>query len=277
MDPEFLVIGAVTADRTPQGLRMGGTAAYSALTAARLGLRVALVTHPRLDLPLAPLLEGIQVQWVNPPATIVFENRVTPQGRIQFVQGEASPLTWEDVPLSWRAVPLVHLGPVAAEVAPALAGVFPRALLGVSPQGWMRQWDQAGRVAPRIWEDALLVLPRVDVLILSEEDVARREDMDWYADMVPIMVVTLGSQGAKVHYRGAWHRVPPFPAVERDATGAGDVFAAAYLIHYREHGEPVAAARYANCVASFSVEEEGVGGLPSREQVEARLRSVVPR
>lgn len=272
MDREFLVIGGVTADRTSWGLRMGGTAAYSALTAARLGLRVALVTHPHRDIPLGQLFAGLQVQWAHPPATLVFENRYTPQGRIQFLQGSVSPITLEDVPSSWFAAPLVHLGPVAAEVEPALASAFPRALVGVTPQGWMRKWDETGRVAPRGWEEAPQVLPFVDVLILSQHDVVRPEDIERYADLVPLLVVTLGSRGSRVHFQGSWHWVSPFPAVERDPTGAGDVFAAAYLIHYREQGDPVAAARFANCVAAFSVEGEGVRGLPSREQVEARLK-----
>ena len=43
--PDFLAIGHVTRDLLPDGSwRLGGTVAFAALTAARLGLRPAIVT-----------------------------------------------------------------------------------------------------------------------------------------------------------------------------------------------------------------------------------------
>ena len=42
--PDYLVIGHITADVVPGGTTPGGTALYAARTAARLGLRVAIVT-----------------------------------------------------------------------------------------------------------------------------------------------------------------------------------------------------------------------------------------
>jgi hypothetical protein len=41
---DYLVIGHLTQDIIPDGFRLGGTAAYSALTARALGLRVGIVT-----------------------------------------------------------------------------------------------------------------------------------------------------------------------------------------------------------------------------------------
>jgi hypothetical protein len=41
---DYLVIGHVAHDLTPSGPRLGGTAAYSTLTARALGLRVGVVT-----------------------------------------------------------------------------------------------------------------------------------------------------------------------------------------------------------------------------------------
>src|SRR5688500_8647879 len=44
--PDYLVIGHVTADLQPNGeVILGGTALYSALAAARLGARVAVLTR----------------------------------------------------------------------------------------------------------------------------------------------------------------------------------------------------------------------------------------
>ena len=41
---DYLMIGHLTVDETMQGLRLGGTAAYSAMMARSLGLKVGIVT-----------------------------------------------------------------------------------------------------------------------------------------------------------------------------------------------------------------------------------------
>jgi len=51
------------------------------------------------------------------------------------------------------------------------------------------------------------------------------------------------------------------PAV--DPTGAGDVFATAFLVRWLADRDPVAAAGFANVVASISVEAPGATGVPT--------------
>ncbi|MEE8370045.1 MAG: PfkB family carbohydrate kinase, partial [Dehalococcoidia bacterium] len=57
-----------------------------------------------------------------------------------------------------------------------------------------------------------------------------------------------------------------------DPTGAGDAFAAAFLIHLWETGDGWQSARFAACAASFVIEREGTAAIPDRDQIEARLR-----
>ncbi len=52
---------------------------------------------------------------------------------------------------------------------------------------------------------------------------------------VPNVVMTLGERGAMIHAGGASTLVEPFPAVATDDTGAGDMFAGAFL-HGWTHG-----------------------------------------
>ena len=62
--------------------------------------------------------------------------------------------------------------------------------------------------------------------------------------------------------------------IEVDPTGAGDVFAGAFLWHlYKSGGDWQTAADWANCVASFVVEKRGVAGVPKLAEVEKRWRS----
>ena len=58
---------------------------------------------------------------------------------------------------------------------------------------------------------------------------------------------------------------------EVDATGAGDVFATAFLIKYSETQDLALATGFAHCAASFVVEGMGIENLASLEKIEERL------
>lgn len=270
MRPDFLAIGHVARDLAPDGFRVGGTVTYAALTAGRMGLSVAVVTSvgPELDVPSA--MPGVQVHVVPSSDTTTFHNSYRHGKRSQLIKGVAAPIGASDVPQQWLSAPLVMLGPLAGEVSYDLAKLFPDATVMASLQGWLRQWDDVGRVSQAHWEGEE-VLPHLDAAICSIGEIADRDLIDLWKPMVPILVVTMGREGARIHFEGSWHHVPAFPTREVDPTGAGDVFAAAYMIRYRETGDPLESARFASCAASFCVESEDVAGIPIRAQVEARL------
>ena len=79
---DYLVIGHLSLDITPEGKRLGGTAAYSALTAKALGLQVGIVTSWGYELPL-DILEGIQIINYPTERSTTYENVPTSNGRIQ--------------------------------------------------------------------------------------------------------------------------------------------------------------------------------------------------
>jgi len=141
----YLLIGHITRDLTPSGPRLGGTAVYSGLTATALGLRVGIVTSRGTELPLGELN---RIPVINYPAenSTTFENIYTNTGRIQIVHTVASQLDYHIIPEPWRQAPIVHLGPIAQEVEPGLVRSFPASLVRVTPQGWLRTWNQAGHI-----------------------------------------------------------------------------------------------------------------------------------
>ena len=65
--------------------------------------------------------------------------------------------------------------------------------------------------------------------------------------------------------------MPALPRTEVDPTGAGDVFAAAFLVRYQETGDPLEAAAFGACAASCAVEGVGTSTLGDRAEVEQRL------
>ena len=181
-------------------------------------------------------------------------------------------LTVADVPAAWRTIPIVLLGPIAQEVDPALASAFPGSLLGVVPQGWMRRWDAQGHVSRQDWHSAAIVLAGAQALILSDEDLGHSTaTLAYYRRLCPLVVLTLGARGCQVWQGDRMTAMPPRPAHEVDPTGAGDVFAAAFLIRLAATGDPLQAARFANVAASFSVEGQATHAIPSLAQVETWL------
>ena len=61
---DYLIIGHISEDITPQGKVPGGTVSYSALTAKANGLKVGIVTSCRSDLNL-DLFAGIEILSVD--------------------------------------------------------------------------------------------------------------------------------------------------------------------------------------------------------------------
>ena len=158
------------------------------------------------------------------------------------------------------------------EVSEELARQFPDSLVVASIQGWLREWSADRLVTPNRWKGER-VLPYVDAAVFCEDDVADATLIETWAEVSRVLIVTMGRGGSRLHWRGSWHEVVPFAATEVDPTGAGDVFTAAYLARLGETGEPLEAARFASCAASFCVEADGTAGLATRAQVEERLES----
>jgi 1D-myo-inositol 3-kinase len=272
--PDFVAIGHVTQDLLPDGgYTIGGTATYASLTAQRLGLGVGVLTSVPSQLDLSGTLRDIDVHAVPSELATTFENTYQGQKRRQFVHSLASPLQPVHLPPPWKKAPIVLLCPLAGELGLDWLGIFLKSLVGVTPQGWMREWDEQGLVRQKVWSEAEQILSDVDVLVFSEEDVAGDVSIvRQYAQLAKIAVVTRGWRGATVFCNGNPREFPAFRAREVDPTGAGDVFAAAFLVRLRETGDPYLAAPFANCAASFAIEGPGTTTIPTREQVEERLR-----
>jgi len=276
--PDFLVIGHLAKDKATEGWRLGGTAAYASLTASKLGLRTAVLTSAASDLDPSLLLPDIDVRLLPASETTVFENVYGPKGRLQYVWARAGNIAASDVPREFLAAKVVLLGPLVGEVEEEVARCFPRSLLAISPQGWLRTILPGGRVeqiSPRRWRPRLL-LKRSRALFVSEEDLPPtevEETLAHWAAQVPLLAFTRGTRGARLWSDGCWRQVPAIPAQELDPTGAGDVFAAAFLSRYVETDDAWQAALFAAAAASVSLEAPGTAAIPSRQQVEERLRA----
>jgi len=270
----YLAIGHICQDVVPGGYVLGGTVTYATLTARACGWSVAVITRVNSHLDLSRLGE-MECMRLPDGVTTTFENIYTPSGRVQILHVVAGPIQPADIPHHLSRVDVVHLAPIAGEVDAALVDVFDGAWIGVTAQGWMRQWDASGRVSRRAWAEAESILARADATVLGIADVGG----DWgeierWASIARVLVVTQGPAGCTVFERGASVQVPGTPTSEVDPTGAGDIFAAAFFTQLRDTGDALLAARFANCVAAHSVTRRGLAGVPTAAEVQRCLAAL---
>jgi len=263
--PEFVSIGHVTYDIYPGEKLIGGSAVYSSLTACKLGLSTGIIG---LDFSCDGLLKGISIAGSVSPQTTTFCNSYYQGKRKQIISDVANRIKKEQIPKGWDKAKIVHICPVADEVDQEIFTIFKDSLVGLTPQGLMRRWDEKGQVYSKKWMPILKVCSRVDVLIFSEEDIADfPEVLEEYKSLINIVILTRGAEGSILYWRGKEFIFSAFKTEEKDPTGAGDVFAAAFLIKYYQTDDPIESSRFANCIASFAVEGKGTAGIPDFDRL----------
>lgn len=259
---DYLVLGHICRDIIPGGYKMGGTAAYSAVVAQELGCRTAVLTSSSPQDAWDSKLPGIAICDVPAEQTTTFENIYLPDGRVQIIHAVAKTLEVDDIPEPWLRAKIVHLGPINREINPAVVFAFSNSMIGLTPQGWMRRWNDDGHIYARKWEMAREILPLAAATIISDEDLLDRDMLTEYRSYAPILVLTKGPKGCTV-FVGDDVRDFAAPDVEVvELTGAGDSFAAAFFVRlYETAGNPWEAARFANEVAALSIQADGIRAI----------------
>jgi sugar/nucleoside kinase (ribokinase family) len=272
---DYLVFGHLSVDLTSAGPRLGGTVSYAALAARALGLRVGIVTSAGPEAPLE-VLEGIPLVSVPSVRSTTFENIPTPHGRKQILHHRAETLTPEHIPPAWRHAPILHLAPLAQEFPHHLASNVSASLVGLTPQGWMRGWDAAGNVHPVPFENADEILPHIGAMVISLEDVGGDEEqVEFFAHHTRLLAVTDAASGSLLYWNGDRRRFRAPKVQEVDATGAGDIYAAAFFTRLYTTRDPWEAARFATHFAAYSVTRSGLEGIPTEKEIQACMMEVL--
>lgn len=286
--PEYLVIGHICADLQPDGKAiLGGTALFSALTAARLGWRTAVLTRGIYG----QKVDGVQIPSIEPFAsemdiivqdadtTTLFENSYRGGMRTQRLLKWAGPIDLRGLPPHWRNARVLHLGPIAQEIEPRQTGLLAPGFLGVTPQGWLRQWSKETnyRVTHQHLRLPADLVGRMDSIVVSDEEIANCRDTVEAVAERRVGVITLGGGGCRALYSGHRATIGAYPVQVVDYTGAGDVFAAAFFTKLSDRSVSViSAARYANAAAALSLREAGVAGAPYKQEVDSYIAETDP-
>jgi len=272
----FLAIGHTARDEFPDGRwRLGGTALYGAATAAKLGARVTLVTRagPTEYLVLDTLCQelGIALHALPSDVTTTFAFTYDAAGhRTLRLRARAAPITRAEVGRAVGTPKAVLLASIAGELDDSLFAPWSGAKRVLAAQGLLRSFGADGTVVATPWADYARLLPKVDAVVVSEEDHAG------YSAWLPFttVVVTEAERGAALHARGRTDHVPAFGVTEViDQTGAGDAFAASLALGLAEGLTMIEAATFASAAASFAVEGLGMSRLADRARVRDRMRT----
>jgi hypothetical protein len=267
--PDYLIMGHISKDLTQDGSRPGGTALYSGILAKRMGFEVALITSCE-SLPDLEDLTGMHI--INFPAerSTTFKNIYTSHGREQYITDTADELEFSFIPGKWLKTRILHFGPLAREII--LPDQFPAALQGstaYSLQGWLRNWNDSGAVYPVELDEEMFPTENRSVGFLSLEDLGYdRSQLNLIKKIFPLLIITKGKDGAEIYQGEEIIRIPVEPVDEIDPTGAGDIFAAGFMIYWVLCGRPIPEAGIlASKLARISVTRPGLDGIPTIAEI----------
>ena len=231
------VVGNLSLDRVDGAPpRAGGPPFYAARALAALTVPAAIRVKCR-DSDRSRFAElgalAVPVEWHSAAATATYAFSYVGELRSMEVVELGDPWSPDDV--AGISAPWIHVGAL-------YRGEFPhQTLAAIASTGARISLDGQGlvrpaRVGPLVLEPEpdLALLRYVSVLKLSEAEaqalVGRLEERALSDLGVSEVLVTLGSRGSLVVARRRLVHVPADPVDAVDPTGAGDAFAAAYVV-----------------------------------------------
>jgi sugar/nucleoside kinase (ribokinase family) len=273
---DYVTVGHVTLDLIedrPGGTvaQPGGGAFYSALQAARLGLRTLIVTQgapAQIEELLAPYATELDLCVIPTAHTTTLSTSGSGLSRSQRVLAWAGQIV---EPLDIHSS-ILHLAAVARETPTTWRGEA--GYVGLTPQGLVRDWRE-GQTTSLVALDPATVPSRFDAAVIGERERACCDTLFEAARRAGATVaVTAGARPTAVYPPGeepVAQTVAPSPTTARDDLGAGDVFAAAFFVGLHEGMPAAEAAAFGNAAATLRVTAGGATAIARRTEIEATL------
>jgi ribokinase len=256
-------------------LRSPGGGAIIAIGAVRLGLSAAVAAPLGRDLPGVFVRDRLREEGI---ATLEPTDIRTPTTVVMPVSGERSMVTVDPGARARRA-DMQTFEPQALAVNLELLD-----LAHPGPRTYVTCGDDdarafAKRIPRQLTAARALFVNRREACVLTGEETPQTA-ASRLAEVTETVVVTLGPNGAYGIVEGEEVEVPGEPTGKVvDATGAGDLFSAAYAWADMLGADAEARMRWANLYAALSVTTPtGVGGAVTRDvlEEEGRRRGLPP-
>ena len=291
---DFIVAGHFAIDRikirkAAEIVRIGGPPFYSAITASRLGARVAVLSKVGGDFPEKYLKilesEKVDVRFVHlikDAKTTSFHIKYMNNKREMRLQALSPKLLPEDVTVDFKAK-IVHIAPIANEIPYRTFERLRRNAdtVCLDPQGFTRRFNERGNVEPKEWRDKRF-LEKTSILKADEKEAAyitgfsnpyrAAEKIAEYG--VETVIVTMAEKGAILHCDGKIHEIPAHPVRVADPTGAGDVFMGAFIAEYIKGKEPPWCGCVGSAAASILIERNGLLRFGFKDEIYERAEKL---
>ena len=308
---DITAIGEILIDLTQSGLteqgiprfdaNPGGAPANLAVAAARLGAKTAFVGRVGRDGYgdfLRRTLEdngvdvsGLSVDPVQHTTLAVVTLDASGERSFSFYRDPSADveLRFEDVPAELLAqTRVLHFGSVSLTAEPARSATL-AAVRAAKERGARISYDPNYRAS--LWPDEasaveqmLRPLPLVDILKDSDEELALltgTADLEvgsarLQAAGIPLVLVTLGADGAFYRFGEHTGRVPGVPVAVGDTNGAGDTFFGAALARLVKYDRPDALTpealeeilHFANRAAAVTASRHGaIPAMPTLDEL----------
>lgn len=268
-EPKVVIVGHVCIDhnKTEHATYTNwgsGTLYMGSYAQTHLGLQPAIITTYGGD--FAPYRGTFNLLPDQPQAkhTLVYENIIKDGARTQYchhTETAGPPELTLEMKQTLAEADIVILATLLSNysldyVQQLLSETRPECLKVCCPQGYFRQIDNAGKVSPRDFPEAVELLGLFDLTVLSELDHPRATELaqSWKrAGCSSNIILTQAENGANVLTDSdKLQHMPTEPLAESDivdSVGAGDVFAMALAYNYRTSRDVLVAVQAAHQAA----------------------------
>lgn len=261
-----LAIDELSFEGTPHTPVLGGSAAHVAIAAATLDSKVAVVSAIGNDFPpkFLQMLESKEIDlsgvgqksgrsshfWAD-------FNKNGTMNSYQLHFGVGNQLSFRSFSERIKNARAVHLGILPPQLQRALIKRVQgkNKLLSMTTIFHQAKTLRNG-IMPQIPFLDILFLNSTEAMFLTQLDDPRKA-IEHLGELVPIIVVTQGSDGCLVNHQGKVQHVASYHSKEIDVTGAGDSFAGAFIASYLQDGDIELAAKWGNAAGAINV--QGVG------------------
>lgn len=254
---DLVCVGHISHDLNEDGFITGGAVYYASRVACKKEKKVCVLSSLKPgDRSLEEFAEmNVEVRNQIGPHTTSFKNQYVNDQRTQFLTVVADKLKTKWVIENLPEAKAVFVCPIADEIEVEILESLNSALIACSIQGWLRARNMDNRVIPKTmdWNK----LRYADIVFLSYEDIEGLDGvLTRLCDLGNIIVVTDAANGADVFTNGRKYHFPSVPVEVKDPTGAGDTFAAAFILEYLDSGDIEKAATRGHLEAALLISHE---------------------
>lgn len=221
----------------------GGAVYFAGKTFENLGAKSVIIS-PKFDKPL------------------IFKNIYINGKRKQKVENYRQYLKYD-----WLAnlkqfptkADIVMIAPVINNITPEhiikIKAMYIDSFFCLLPQGLFRKIADNGSVSTSDWNGGDEIISCFDFICFSEEDIpaGEKKAAEW-SKQGPLVIVTRAEKGASLYKGGKRSDTPAFsPQKFADPTGAGDIFAAAFVFHFLQTKDITDSVAFAHKFAYLSL------------------------